>query len=172
MKGHIKTYSPSTKGGVITGEDAKHYFFHHRDFLDQCQLVNLCEAALVSFDPQVKHPDKAKNCVFITAPFFPSYVTPERFITCDSEKVSGWEVIERSDWVIHKKSYISLEIANKDAIVGAGQVGANALLEFESFSKLVIGSGSGQGRTFTHLIHHCRGRAATVAKRSSKGIYP
>lgn len=171
MKGTIKTYLPEKRYGFIKGDDGKDYFFHTSEFRDKEHAEKICEESFVHFDQQATPKGyKAKNCSLLNSSDILTYVTPDEFMTSRSRHVSGWEVIEQSNWIVHGSSRDSPDAAKKEAMDGAVRIGANALISFEYYKTTGSEPGTGKG-TYHYTIHNFRGRAVIIAKRNSKGKY-
>jgi cold shock CspA family protein len=173
MQGTIKTFLPEKRYGFIKGDDGRDYFFHLDEFKNLSDHNNLCEGSLVGFDQQATPKGyKARKCFLVDATGVTTYVVPDEFITSRSGSVSGWEVIEGGQWVVIGTSRDSPELAKRDAQGKAfQQLGANALLFLEYYKSRGSEPGTGRG-TYYFTIHHYRGVAAILAKKSAHGKYP
>ncbi len=166
MKGTIKTYLPEKNYGFIRGDDGKDYFFHESEFLDKSHIGKLCEEAFVNFDQQATPKGyKAKKCSLINPSEVLTYVTPGEFIAAKSSGVRGWDVIEHGNWIVHGVSSDSPDAAKRDVIDRATRIGANALIDLEYYKT------TGSSGNYNYSIHNFRGRAVTLAKKNSKGVY-
>lgn len=171
MKGTVKTYLPEKRYGFIKGDDGKDYFFHQDEFRNKEHIPNICEEAIVDFDQQATPKGyKARNCTLVDPSEVFTYVIPDEFMTSKSSDVRGWEVMERSDWVVHGSSRHSPEQAKKDLVDSAEQIGANGIVDVEYYKTTGSESGTGSG-THHFTIHNFRGRAVMLGKRNSRGKY-
>jgi cold shock CspA family protein len=82
MKGVIRTFVPENQLGFIKGDDGKDYFFHRRSFKAQRDKDNICDDALVDFEP-VPTPKgyRAQNCSLIDSSDVTTYIVPDEFLT-------------------------------------------------------------------------------------------
>ncbi|MBC3765113.1 cold shock domain-containing protein [Neptunicella marina] len=171
MKGTIRTYLPEKKYGFIKGDDGKDYFFHEDEFRDKSHVIKLSEQVFVDFEQQATPKGyKAKNCSLIDPLEVLTFVTPDEFITSRSNDVRGWDVMEYGAWILHGTSRDSPDAAKRDVIDSAKRIGANALINLDYYKTKGSEAGTGSG-TYYYTIHNFRGRAATIAKRNSKGNY-
>lgn len=166
MKGFISTYLPEKHYGFIRGVDGKAYFFHHDAVKDHRQLAHICEAAAVTFDEKATPKGyRADNLVLLKPSTVAKYTIPDTFITTRSAQVKGWDMVERSEWLIYGTSHDSAEAAKSDMIMKATRLGAQALIEVRYFKT------TGNAGNYIFTIHNYSGRVVTLAKKCAQGDY-
>lgn len=171
MRGVIKTCLPEKQYGFIKGDDNKDYFFHYSSFRNKIDTSKICEDLYVEFEQKAS--PKGYSAIFI-APVHSNvtikYITPDNFYTSKQNEIKGWNVVDRSDWLVHGSSRNSPDSAKDDMIKGALLIGANALLEVEYYKKTGSEPGTGKG-TYYYTIHNFKGRAVNIGKKSPNGKY-
>jgi cold shock CspA family protein len=164
MEGNVKTFLSDKKYGFIKGNDGKDYYFRSDAFKNKTDLDKICDGALVEFDGAATPKGyRANSCVLLEQSKGVGYEVPHEFMTSKSSTLSGWEIIEHGDWIVHGTSSDSPDSAKKQIIENARRVGANALLNIEYYKT------TGSNGNYNYSIHNFKGRIAIAAKKSLKG---
>lgn len=164
MQGRIRSYLPDQGYGFIHGDDGRDYFFRREAFLVPPPQASVGEDALVAFAPRATPRGyRADRLALIDEATITTFLVPEKVVTSRSDQVKGWEMLERSDWIVHASIRGSTDDAWSILRNRAHDLGANALLEV-SYDKTTGSMGN-----YVYSLHHVRGRAAVVGRRHARG---
>jgi len=165
----IKTYLDEKNYGFIKGDDKKDYFFHKSN-IDKHDVNKICEGALVTFDQKATPKGYSAIQISINSGSNIKYTIPDEIYTSKSDRINGWEIIDRSNWLVHGSSRNSPDEAKRSMLHGIDLVNANAALHMEYYKTTGSEAGTGRG-THYYTIHNFRGRPANIGKRSLTGNF-
>lgn len=167
MNGHVISFLKDKNYGFIKDENDKSYYFKAEDFVEK--NVQILDMMLVCFEI-VATPKgyRAKNIKIIPKNDV-LYEICDQVYTSRTNEIKGWEVLQRSKYIISNQGRGDPKKVLEDLKLLAVFFRANALLDVNYNTEVGSESGSGRG-THHYTIHVYYGRLALVAKPSLKGV--
>lgn len=171
MQGTVTSFVHEKKFGFIKGDDGKDYFFHQNSFQKANAANLMLDGALVEFVPTATPKGyRAERCSFVDHSGVETCQLPDTVLFSKTLDLSGWELIEVSDWIVHGSSGDSPDAARLALAQAALQLGASAVLQVEYYKTRGSLPGTGKG-TYHFTVHNFRGRLALAARRRAEGSY-
>jgi cold shock CspA family protein len=168
MKGQIKTYLPEKQYGFISGADQKDYYFRASDFTNP--KTEIADGLSVEFDQLATPKGYRAQSIVLLKQEPVGYVVPNEFILSRQNQISGWDIIEKSDWIVAACSHnyhdhigdVREELKQK-----LKSINANAIINL-TYSHSP-GSEISESGEETDSVHTYVGRAVSIGKKQAGG---
>lgn len=165
MQGVVSNYFAERGYGFIQGDDGQEYFFR-REAVVSDTGGRTDTLTTVLFEPRTTSRGyRAERVRADDRPDTRLYEYPDKMVLGRRDGIPGWDILERSRWIVSASSSQSPDAAWRALAERARHFGANAIIQGEYWRT------KGNSGNYQFSIHHARGRLVIIGRRSTKGRY-